>query len=126
MADSTLGLESYEPSGAAGLSEEERLAAPDDACVTDAPIVSIAPPVVERVKARPRYRAVSVNPFGMTQADLQRYAVVGIVFLLALVFLSQVVSILPPFIIAFSSRPCLTRPSATMSAGARLASERSC
>ena len=97
MADSILELNKYE---AAGVSEPSAPVSSEDDSIPEPPESVLASPILERVKVRPR-RAVSVNPFGMTQADLQRYAVVGIVFFIAVYFLSQVASILPPFLIAF-------------------------
>ena len=113
MADATLGLESYEPAGAALLPERERLASPAAAVEietdaanaagveTEPPLVPFAPPAVDRGKTRLRSRAIAINPFGITQADLRRYLVSGVVFLMFAYFLSQVAFILPPFLIAF-------------------------
>ena len=57
--------------------------------------------VVERPKIRPRSRVVTIHPFGLTQADLQRGMAVSVVVVVALIFLAQVAPILPPFVIAF-------------------------
>ncbi len=105
--DSTLELEPYPTTGAAEVSEPGTRATPDNALPIPLTLPALTPPEpeknekTERTKNSPRRRAVTVHPFGLTQADLQRYAVGACVFVAALYFLAQVAAILPPFLIAF-------------------------
>ncbi len=103
MADVVSATGRQEPVEEVAVAEEIVSAAPvtTPAAIPASTALSAPLPPIEAADTRPVMLPRAMHPFGWSRRDLRRFLGLGFTAIVALLFLWQVQSILPPFLIAF-------------------------